>query len=228
MNQCLLALGVAGRSAAVVLDIGEGVCQAVPIYDGFAVSTGLRRQDLGGADVNVVLTRLLSQNGYSFSGNSGLETVRDIKEKFCHIAPESEYVSTSESIYHLDAGEELKLSHECYRATEVLFNPSKYGYRSCLGVQNFVYESIMGSPIDVRDDLYSAVLISGGTCQFKGFQERLKAELDMLAPVSKPVSILQTGKYSVWNGAAIVSDTSFLARDDYDEVGPSIVHKRGF
>ena len=40
-----------GRTTGVVLDIGDGVAHAVPVYQGLAIPSAVTRIDVGGRDV---------------------------------------------------------------------------------------------------------------------------------------------------------------------------------
>lgn len=71
-----------GRTTGVVLDVGDGVAHAVPIYEGFAMPHSVMRVDIAGRDVSRYLRLLLRKEGYDFHTSAELEIVRTIKEVF--------------------------------------------------------------------------------------------------------------------------------------------------
>ncbi|KAH0620807.1 hypothetical protein JD844_021588 [Phrynosoma platyrhinos] len=72
------------------------------------------------------------------------------------------------------------------------------------GVHEATYNSIMKCDIDIRKDLYAN---------------------NMIAPPER--------KYSVWIGGSILASLStfqqmWISKDEYEEAGPSIVHRKCF
>jgi actin len=95
----ILSLYSSGRSTGLAVDIGDGVVDSYPIYEGYAVSDAVFVNNFAGRDLTHYLAKLLNEAGYSFDSRSDLETVRDIKEKLCYVAfhPSEEFQSKANS-----------------------------------------------------------------------------------------------------------------------------------
>ena len=131
--QAILSLYATGRTTGVVLDCGDGVTQAVPIYGGFAMSHSIMRTDVAGRDVTRHLQLLLRREGHIFRTSSEMEIVRTIKEKACYVAKkpkkeeQAELEQASQKNYVLPDGEQIQIGASKFRAPEVLFNPNLIG-----------------------------------------------------------------------------------------------------
>jgi centractin len=69
-----------------VLDSGDGVSHAVPVYEGFSMTSSIRRIDVAGRDVTEYLQTLLRKGGYVFHTSAEKEVVRLIKETVSYVA----------------------------------------------------------------------------------------------------------------------------------------------
>lgn len=84
--QAVLSLYASGRTTGIVLDSGDGVSHAVPVYEGFAMPSSIRRIDVAGRDVTEYLQMLLRKSGFVFHTSAEKEVVRLIKETVSYVA----------------------------------------------------------------------------------------------------------------------------------------------
>ena len=79
--QSVLALYANGKTTGVVLDSGDGISHAVPIYEGYAIPHAIKRLELAGSDLTNFLITLLGRRGIKLETQDEVIKARDMKEK---------------------------------------------------------------------------------------------------------------------------------------------------
>merc|ERR1719400_2408517 len=103
------------------------------------------------------------------------------------------------------------------------------------GIHSLTFASIMKCDVDIRKDLYSNIVLSGGSTMYEGMAERMTKEMVALAPPTIKIKVVAPPerKYSVWIGGSILASLStfqqmWISKQEYDECGPAIVHRKCF
>lgn len=238
--QAVLSLYASGKTTGVVLDCGDGVTHAVPIYEGFALQNAVKRMDLAGRDVTRQFSQQLRHEaGYTFHTSAEFEIVRIMKEKACYLSldpvqEEKEYSTFGEDnveAFVLPDGNMVKLGFERFRAPEILFKPERFGYEYP-GIGDMLADAIAKVDLDLRRKMQSSIVLSGGTTLMKGFGERLLAEMKKSAPPDVKIKIFvpPERKYSTWIGGSILAGLSTFKKlcvtaREYEE-DPYVIHRK--
>jgi len=232
LPHAILRLDLAGRDLTDYL-------MKILTERGYSFTTTAEREIV--RDLTDYLMKILTERGYSFTTTAEREIVRDIKEKLCYVALDFEQEmataassSSLEKSYELPDGQVITIGNERFRCPEALFQPSFLGMESC-GIHETTYNSIMKCDVDIRKDLYANTVLSGGTTMYPGIADRMQKEITALAPSTMKIKIIAPPerKYSVWIGGSILASLStfqqmWISKQEYDESGPSIVHRKCF
>jgi len=239
--QAMLSLYASGRTTGLVYDSGDGVTHTVPIYEGYSLNHATKKIDLAGRNLTTRMGVLLTRVGTSLTTSAEKEIAKDIKEKLCYVAAngvEAEatlYASNPEEYnksYELPDGRVINIAEERYMCPEALFDPSLLGMES-EGVHKQVVDTIQDCDMDVRRELYRAIVCSGGTTMFSGIGARMTEEIKKVVAPSITIKVVlpPERKFSVWIGGSILCSLSsfqsqWVTRAEYEEQGPQIALTR--
>jgi len=102
-------------------------------------------------------------------------------------------------------------------------------------IADMVKTALSRSGEDIRRVLFENIVCSGGNTMTKGFDERLKKEIDLSAPDQSGwktrVFGLVDRKLSCWIGGSIMASLShmdqlWITKQQFEEEGPSIMERR--
>ncbi|KAL7065210.1 hypothetical protein AAHC03_04980 [Spirometra sp. Aus1] len=239
--QAVLALYASGRTTGVVMDVGDGATHLVPIYEGHGLQHAVTRLNLAGRDLTDYFKTLLLKRGYSLVSSAEMEVVRDMKERLCYVAldPETELMRAKksnavEAHYEMPDGQVLTVSTERFQCPEALFMPELVG-REIKGIHEVTYESVENCDIDLRKDLYSSIVLSGGSTMFEGLVPRMQQEMARLVAKNVKVKVIgpEERKFSAWIGGSILGSLNafsemIVTKYEYEDMGAGIVHRKCF
>ncbi|XP_063169999.1 actin, clone 302-like [Candoia aspera] len=237
--QAVLALFASGRTTGMVMDIRHDRMDPVPINEGHAIPHAVLRLDMGGDALTDSLTQMLNERGYRISPGEK-EIVEDIKEKFCYVALDFEKEmaiaapSSLEKQYELPDGQVITISTERFRCPEALFRPELLGYMNC-GIHETIFDAIMKCDRDLRHIMVKNIVLAGGTSMFPGIAERLQADIIPLLFKNTDVKIIAPPNRGclAWIGGSLLASLPLfqqqcISKQEYEEFGPSIVHRKCF
>ena len=226
----VLSLYASGRTTGIVLSIDKGASFAVPIYEGYAPPHAIFKSEVLNRNLVVnEMKRLLALRGITVT----MATAEDIVKKHAFVALYAEIEPIDTKEYQLPSGTPISIGDERFLCTEVLFNPPTKDGVVCDGLPQQLFNSIMKCDVDIRKDLYNNIVLSGGTTMFPGFAQRMQKEVKALAPSTMKIEVVAPPEYSVWIGGSNLSSLStfpamLISKAEYDESGPTIVHRKRF
>lgn len=230
VKQAILSLAHAGITTGTVLQSGDGFTFSVPVYEGYSIPSGTLKREL-----TQEMKNLLSKSGNGLQ-HENWDTICDIKENLCYVAEnyQHELAKPFEAVakeYKQAQGQLVKVGYERLQCPEALFQPQLYGFEFG-GIQNLLVHSIQKCDEYIRAELFQNIVLSGGNTQFPGILNRLQTEMCATAGgVKVKVHDTPDRQNSAWKGGSFLArDESvkslFIQKSEYDEHGPSVVHRK--
>ena len=228
-NSAVLALYAGGRTTGVVLDSGYGITHSVPIFEGYAIPSGIERINISGEHLTQEMQKLVNARttGQNMIGGMNANAVkktfttpaevsqlRQMKESMTYCVEnfeqamqESNESKACEKPYHLPDGSKIILGKERFCCPEIMFNPA-LAERSDIdteSIQKHIYDSVMKCDESIRRDFFKHIVLAGGNTLFTNISNRLWREMNQLVPHNIRCKIIENDerKYSAWLGGSI-------------------------
>ncbi|KAH1211159.1 Actin-related protein 7 [Glycine max] len=241
-EQAVLSLYAVGRISGCTVDIGHGKIDIAPVIEGAVNHIASRRFEFGGVDLTNFLAQELGKSNPLV--NISISDVEKIKQQYsCCAEDELAYQKTKGSCpvetHTLPDGQVITIGRERYTVGEALFQPCLLGLEAH-GIVEQLVRTISTVSSDNHRQLLENTVVCGGTSSMTGFEERFQKESSQSSSAIRP-TLVKPPEYmpenltmnSAWVGGAILAKVVFpqnqhVTKADYDETGPSIVHRKCF
>jgi actin-related protein len=228
-NTSVLSLFSTGRTRGLVVESGEGVTQAVPVFEGYAIPHAIFKMEVAGYDITEKVMRMMEkERGAEHAGNR--KVMQDLKEKTCCVALDYDAAMKGRDLadeesksFELPDNQIIQVKQDIrLGAPEILFNREQ-GAQS---IQRICYDAINTCDLDFRLDLIKSLVVAGGTSMLPGFAPRLKTELSSLLPgeMARQVDVCVDSqrKYAAWIGGSMFASLSTfdqvaITRQEYED-----------
>ena len=197
--------------------------------------------------------------------------VADVKETVCRVAespfnpadgpPGGAAGAAAPAPYELPDGTEIAVGLERFAVPEALFRPAILGDMYGLGppygasgaddkqplrsVPGLIRDAIAGADVDIRRELFSGVVLTGGSSQFAQLRDRVERDLvdggvdgveascsaaGIKPKVAAPLNAAER-RFSAWIGGSILASLGsfqqmWMSKAEYEEHGKSLIHRR--
>ena len=234
-NQAVLSLNSTGRSTGISIESGDGITQIAPIFDNFYLPHAAKKIDFTGKALTEFMFSLLNEGKVQFTEKDKI-LIKSIKEEVCYVAEnyENEIPYVKPYSYTLPDGTKIVIKEQRIKCPELIFSPNKMN-QGKEGIAEVCNNAIQKCDEDIRRDLYSNIIISGGNTKFKGFEKRFSFEFKKLIPIYRVFEVIDVKDKinAVWEGAKLISkfiqkESSWLTRQEYEENGERILHSKFF
>lgn len=227
-NTAALSLFSTGRTRGLVVESGEGLTQAVPVFEGYAIPHAINKMEVAGWDITQEVQGMMEKDCPEYSQNP--QTMRQLKEKVCSVALDFDAAmsgpdtSDEESrSFELPDGNIIQVGQKIrIGAPEILFSQAE----GAPSLQKICLDAINTVDLDLRQDLLRSVVVAGGTSMLPGLAPRLRKELGQVLPHSESymvdMCVDSQRRYAAWIGGSMFAslstfDTLAITRQEFEE-----------
>jgi actin len=220
----------------LVLEVGDGVIHAVPIYEKNVLAFCVPRSHMTGRTVIDQFMRFSKSADFEFTTTSERNLLWPVMEEHSFVSldyhsdmqrDESEFLRQIK----LPGLPEFPISKSRFQCMESLFTPSLAGFEE-QGLSELVLTAIKKCDPTIRNDIARNVIICGGFGSVPGFAKRIEND-NMFEDYAIKVKVHPQPHYSAWLGGHQVANLPpeelaklCVSKDEYDEFGPALVHRK--
>jgi len=228
--QSIMALYSTSKVSGLVVNSGEISTEIVPIIEGYIISQGIVNYPIAGKELTKIFENTYKDIFDINNVSNHYWMAQKIKEEFSEILPnekEFEEIIKNKIInkkeYILPDGNIVELGNEIYEIPESIFNPNIIEMQID-SLPQTILNSINECDISTRKELFNNIIFTGGNTFIKGFETRLKREIDEIKKRNSGIISLKERNYAAWIGASGISSLSnfknkWISRNEYFENG---------
>lgn len=220
-----------GYTTGISVDLGYDIIEINPAYEGGLLTYARLETYFSGGQLSDYVYNSLLRRGIDL-GEKRHIILEDIKRQALSVPPISPSVCPIIK-YKLPWGKVIDISKEMHCAAELIFHPESIenAHSGILPLPEAVVSSASKCDEDLQDELFGAVVVTGGLSAIPGLRQRLAYELERI--VNMQVNIPETPEpYTVaWLGAAVYagmedSKKVWVQKRQYEEYGEKIVRNK--
>jgi len=226
--QSIMTLYSTSKTSGLIVDSGEISTEIVPIIEGYIISQGICNFPIGGCQLTKRFANVYQDIFDMYNVCNQYWMAQKIKEEYSEILPSNKEFEDlmskpiNKKEYSLPDGNTVELGNEIYEIPESIFNPNMIDIQTD-NLPKVILDSINKCDISTRKELFNNIILGGGNTFIKGFEGRLKNEINSMKKRNCGIICLKERKYSSWIGASGISSLSnfnkWISRNDYFEHG---------
>lgn len=175
----ILTLLSEGKYTGIVAELDYDITNFIPINECISINNAIIKSELGQRDMFDYMKLLLDQD---YPGKIKEKEIPYIVNNLCYTALnyDQEIYYVEKDSYALPDAREIYITQPRIKCPEILFNPSlyyKYKNSQTKGIVHNINESIKKCDIDIREELYNNIVLTGCNSKINKLGERLKIDL---------------------------------------------------
>lgn len=218
-NTSVLSLFSTGRTRGLVVESGEGLTQAVPVFEGYAIPHAIFKMEVAGFDITSKVMKMMEEGERGAEHAQNMRVMQALKEKTCSVALDynsamkgPDMADEESKSFELPDGQIVQVPQAIrLGAPELLFSGKGQEGKS---IQKICMDAINTCDLDFRLDLVRSLVVAGGTSMLPGLAPRLRSELSTLlqpqGEIARQVDICVDSqrKYAAWIGGSMFASLS--------------------